>query len=76
MVAGIVTGREYVIVCPVCGSPRSLRARDGKRQCSVCYTEYELPKPAPRYRRKKTVVQQATPTVESAIEEEGEEGEE
>lgn len=43
-----------MILCPVCGSAKSLRLSDGQRECSMCYHVYEVPKPAPKRRRRST----------------------
>lgn len=37
-----------MVVCPTCGNAQSLRAANGARQCSRCYTVYELPAAEPR----------------------------
>lgn len=44
------------IVCPTCGSPASRPIGEGSsRECSMCYTRYEIRKPkAKRSEAKKT----------------------
>lgn len=44
-----------MILCPVCGGARSLRLSDGRRECSTCYHVYEVPRPAPKRRRRRKV---------------------
>lgn len=41
-----------MIVCPVCGSPSSLRLSETQRECRDCYWRYDLPKPRKRRARK------------------------
>lgn len=42
-----------MILCPVCGGAQSLRLSGGRRECSTCYHVYEVPKPAPKRRRRR-----------------------
>lgn len=51
-----------MVVCPTCGSARSMRAKGGARECAECYTVYERPVKSTRRRastRSKPVDEQA-----------------